>query len=268
MIKSNDKLHTTPHKIYAYILTKIETLNILTNRFSTPKNLRFSSRTNLINNRWQQFEMKKIIFNLLLLIPIFLHSQSKEELLNATIENIDLETIQKIKDAGLLTELDLKIFPIYLVEFLQKKNISSLKYRDLLENFNNYKQEQKQKLANENNFGKDSVFIRTPYGDKFFIGTAQLSLEKLISRESQNLPNNYDNDALNQKINSPQEVASALKQLKLSPELLMLFGNVLMIIGVSENELHSYKVGDFVEISNRISKSKEFKPFMEKLKKL
>lgn len=212
--------------------------------------------------------MKKIILNLILLIPIFLHSQSKEELLDATIGNFDIETIQKIKDAGLLTEFDLKIFPIYLVEFSQKENISSLKYKDLLENFNIYKQKQKQNLANENNFGKDSVYIRMPYGDKLFIGTAQLSLEKLVERESQNLPENYDNDSMNQKINSPKKVASALNELNLSPEILMLFGNVLLIIGESENELYSYKVGDFVEISNRISKSKEFEPLLEKLKKL
>lgn len=212
--------------------------------------------------------MKKTIFNLLLLIPIFLHSQSKEELLNTIIGNFDIETIHKIKDVGLLTELDLKIFPIYLVEISQKKNISSLKYKDLLESFNIYKQKQKENLAIQNNFGKDSVYIRTPYGDKLFIGTAQLSLEKLVLRESKNLLEHYENDYLNQKINSPKEVATALKQLNLSNEILMLFGNVLMILGESGNELHSYKVGDFIEISNRISVTKEFKPLMEKLKKL
>jgi hypothetical protein len=118
-----------------------------------------------------------------------------------------------------------------------------------------------------NNFGNDSVFIRTPYGDKYFIGMGKLSLEKLVMRESKNLLKQYNSEILNKKISKPKETVKLLKELNLNEEDSVLFGNILIILQENGKDINRYKVGDFIEITKRIKNSDELKPILNNLKK-
>jgi hypothetical protein len=207
---------------------------------------------------------RKGLFLSVLLISINFFGQSNEELLNTKIGNFDNEIIKKLINRGLISDLDSKMLGIYIVKLVQEEKIDTLKYSQLLIKYQDFKQKMNNKLVREDSFGKDSIFIRTPFGDRIFLGMGELSLENLVKRESFNLPREYESIKLNENIESPRQVANIFKELNLSPKLSMLFGNVLLIIGESGKDIHSYKIGDFLEIAKRIKNSKEFKPLLNK----
>jgi len=118
-------------------------------------------------------------------------------------------------------------------------------------------------VAVKNNYGKDSVFIRSPNGNRMFIGMGELSFEKMIAKAGLNLPGNYKGD-YDLKINS-QEAIKALRILVSNSEYPSVTGNVLLYKRDS-GQLRNTRIGDIFEISKRIATSKEFAPFIDSFK--
>ena len=112
----------------------------------------------------------------------------------------------------------------------------------------------------ENNYGKDSVFIRRPDGEKMFLGMGQMSLEKLIARESKNLPESYDGD-YNLSLTTKNGITKASQLLSQSDQS-WLIGSILLI-SRDNGTIKKLKIGDIFEISKRISLCPEFVPFMK-----
>ena len=115
-----------------------------------------------------------------------------------------------------------------------------------------------------NNHGKDSIFIRTPYNQKMFVGLGKMSLEKLVERESRNLPSEYE--ATLNKFITPEIMVSAMTEMKLDPLTSMLFGNIILIKTENGENMSSLKIGTVLEIANRIKKAEEFIPVKPILK--
>jgi len=209
-----------------------------------------------------------LLLFLLFLISTNLPAQTKSELLSTKIGNLDIKSIQKLKNYNLLSALDMHTLSVFIVKLAQQEtSIKNLTYAQLLEKFATYKKNQKRQVFKKNNFGNDSIFIRTPYGDKYFIGMGKLSLEKLVLRASKSLPKLYDKEVLNKKIGNTKEATAIIKGLNLNEEDHVFFGNILIILSEHGKEIDRYKIGDFIEITKRIKNSDELKPILRNLKK-
>lgn len=205
---------------------------------------------------------------IILFFSVILNSQTKEELLETKVGDINLEIIQQLRKEQVISEFDSKLLGVYIVQLAQEENIKQLTYSELLIKYKEFKNEQKKKVVEINNYGNDSIYIRNPFGEKMFLGMGELSLEKLVHRESMSLPNEYKQEELNKFLTSPKEMVNLMKTLELSPEIAMLFGNVLYIIGEKGEDISTIKIGDYLEIARRINDSKQFKPILENLRKL
>jgi len=209
-----------------------------------------------------------LLLFLLFLISTNLPAQTKSELLSTKIGNLDIKSIQKLKNYNLLSALDMHTLSVFIVKLAQQEtSIKNLTYAQLLEKFATYKKNQKRQVFKKNNFGNDSIFIRTPYGDKYFIGMGKLSLEELVLRASKSLPKLYDKEVLNKKIGNTKEATAIIKGLNLNEEDHVFFGNILIILSEHGKEIDRYKIGDFIEITKRIKNSDELKPILRNLKK-
>ena len=61
------------------------------------------------------------------------------------------------------------------------------------------------------------------------------------------------------------QIAKTITDLNITDETAILFGNTILIMTENGKNLTDYKIGDFLEIANRIKNSKEFKPFIDKM---
>ena len=57
-----------------------------------------------------------------------------------------------------------------------------------------------------------------------------------------------------------------MAEMKLDPLTAMLFGNIILIKAEKGEGMSSFKIGDILEIANRIKKAEEFIPIKQKLK--
>jgi hypothetical protein len=210
--------------------------------------------------------MKNLILILLIVFSTKLYSQSTDDLLQEKIGEFDIENFNRLQDSGLISKMDMTILSMYMVRMLQNGvQIDTLTYGQILDSLDVFKQKMNNEFTKSTNFGNDSVFIRTPYGEKIFMGMGELSLEKLVERESEKLPRKYNKKRLNKAFGDANQIAQTIKDLNLDDNTVMLFGNTILIMTEQGKNLTNFKIGDFLEIANRIKNSKEFKPFIDKM---
>ncbi len=191
-----------------------------------------------------------------------LFAQSKQDLLNTKIAGCDPETIQKLQDIGLISKFDVQLMGTYMLEKIQDSvNMDAWTFGRLIDSLATYKQHLNSVVAKYHTYGKDSVFIKVPSGEKNFIGLGEMTLEALVKRESQNLPKAYDQAKLNEHFSLAEQISKTISDLNLDENLAMLFGNVVLIKLELKEKLSDYLIGDFLEIAQRIKASKEFRPF-------
>lgn len=181
------------------------------------------------------------------------NAQFKDPFLSEKIGECSNEKIDKLVNKEIISNFDATILKAYIVKLIvNKNNIEDYTYLRLLDSLNSFKKG----IIKLNNKGSDSVFIRTPYNDKIFIGLSEMSLEKLVDRESKGLSLEYE-ASLNKFI-SPDLMASVIVEMKLDPLTSILFGNVFLIKLENGENMSSLKIGNILEIVNRIKKAKEF----------
>ncbi len=178
--------------------------------------------------------------------------KKKANSLNATDINILIES-------GYIRKADASIMGLHMASVMQSRNTKNWPVKQVLDSVKVRMKKIDNTVAATNNFGKDSVFIRSPNGIKMFIGLGELSFEKMIVKASKNLPENYSGD-YNLKINSPGniKIAGLLVSKSNYPALV---GNVLLYKR-DNGKLRDTKIGDIFEISKKIAASKEFAPFV------
>ena len=209
--------------------------------------------------------IKKLTLILLLVgYSIVLLAQSTDSILNSKVGKFELESLNKLKENGLLSDMDTKLLGVYMVKKIQDAvDLENLTYGQLIDSLNLFKQKMNDEIKQKNNFGADSIFVRNPFGEKIFIGMGEMSLEELVERESIDLPKKYSSQKLNEKFRSPSQISEIISSLKLDRNLSMLLGNTMLIKLEYGEDLSNYKIGDFVEVAKRIKNSKEFKPFLK-----
>jgi len=206
--------------------------------------------------------MKKIIL-LLLIVTSFLscRSQSKvDNILLKRADSLNVNDIDVLIKNGYIKNADPTVIGTYMVSITQNHNTENWTVRQLLDTVKAKMKQANSTIATKYNYGKDSVFIRDPKGNRMFIGMGQLSFEKMIAKESLNLPENYNGD-YDLKINSIEAVKT-LSLLVSNSKYPVITGNVLLYKRDS-GELKNMKIGDIFEISKRIASSKEFAPFLD-----
>lgn len=207
--------------------------------------------------------MKYIFIFWLLAFSINLFSQTDEDLLNHKLVLDDTEIIMELQIRGFLSEGDTRMLGMYLVKMLnQGANFDSLTYGQLIDSLSVYKNEMDKQTAIINNFGEDSIYLRNPNGEKWFIATGEMSLEELVERESNDLPTKYTGKRLNMRFEDPNSISKIINEYKLDESSAILFGNVILIKAENGEDLTEYRVGDFLEIAERIKKSDEFAPIL------
>jgi hypothetical protein len=210
--------------------------------------------------------MKKIALLLFFWIAINgVFAQNKEEFLNTKLGENLTESLLKLQKEGIITKYDVTLLGNYLLSKAKDNiNFADWTYTCLLDSLHAYKQRLNREIAKKNCYGKDSVFMRTPAGDKIFWGLGEMSMEGLVDRESKNLPLSYQDELMNQKISSLEQISKSISDLKLTNEMSMLFGNVILILMDKKEILSDYRIGDLLEITKRIKASKELMPFLTK----
>jgi hypothetical protein len=161
--------------------------------------------------------------------------------------------------SGYIRKADAPIIGTQMVSISQRNNITNWTIKQLLDSVKARMAQTDNAIAAKNNYGKDSLFIRSPNGNRMLIGMGELSFEKMIAKASLNLPENYKGD-YDLKVNS----AEAIKTLSLlvsNSESPVVTGNV-MLYKRDSGQLTNTKIGDIFEISKRIVASKEFAPFV------
>lgn len=208
----------------------------------------------------------KLILTLTLLFSLTIRAQSEKAFLNDKIGEYSNDKIEKLVDKKIISDFDATILKAYTIKLkTDGHNIEEYTYSRLLDSLSSLKKGMKDGIVKLNNRGKDSVFIRTPYNEKMFVGLGKMSLEKLVERESKNLPNDYQAD-LDIFITSPEIMVNAMNQIKLDPLTSMLFGNVILIKTENGEDISKLKIGAVLEVANRIKKAEEFIPFKQILK--
>jgi hypothetical protein len=207
-------------------------------------------------------QAKKILI-LLLILTSFLscHSQSKvDTILSKKADSLNVADINVLIKNGYIRNTDVTIIGTYMVSIAQKNNTANWTIKQLLDSVKARMKKMDDVTAAKNNYGKDSVFIRDPKGNKTFIGLGQLSFDKMVNKTSLNLPENYTGD-YNLKINSTEAI-TAFSLLVSKSKYPVITGNV-MLCKRDNGELKNMKIGDIFEISKRIVSSKEFAPFLD-----
>jgi hypothetical protein len=212
--------------------------------------------------------MQKKLSILLVLIPLAFrtYSQSKQEVLDSKVNEFSIEKIKLLQDSGVLSDLDIEFLGMYLLKLAgQHAAIDTLTYGQLIQNFRNDQLQQDKERAKLVHFGQDSVFFRSPSGDKLFLGMGELSLEKLVERESKNLPVDYKDAFLDQLL-SPVTMPEFMSKFPDESELPVFIGNTFLILMEQGKNLLEYKLGDLQEIATRVMNSKEIQPFINYMK--
>ncbi len=206
--------------------------------------------------------MRSKLVILLTFLSLALSSQTVDETLSSKILDVDLEVFEMLRDSGAISNWELQIAPVYAIKMITNGvNLEELSFQELLDSVRLYLKRLDAENYQEINYGNDSVFIRTPYNERVFQGMGEMSLEKLIERESRYLPIHYPIPDLNVKFDDPREFTSVITKLDLGENKSMLYGNAMYILA-EQNTLMNYRVGDLLLIAIRIERSKEFQPFL------
>jgi predicted transport protein len=191
-------------------------------------------------------------------------SQSKSDaILSKKADSLNATDINTLIKSGYIQNADATIIGTYMVSIAQSSNMKDWTVKQLLDSVKAKMIQTDNAIAVKNNFGKDSVFIRSPNGNKMFIGKGELSFEKMIAKASTNLPENYNGD-YNLKINSQENIKTASLLVSQS-DYPVLVGNILLYKRDS-GQLKDTKIGDIFEIAKRIINYKEFAPFVDSFK--
>ena len=191
-------------------------------------------------------------------------SQSKiDNILSKKADSINVNDINVLIKNGYIRNANATVIGTYLISVAQHNITKNWTIRQLMDTIKAGMKKMDDATAAKYSYGKDSVFIRDPGGNRMFIGMGQLSFDKIIVMSTLNLPKNYSGD-YDLKINS----AEAIKTLSLlisKSEYPWITGNVLLYKRDS-GELKNMKIGDIFEISKRIVSAKEFAPFLDAMK--
>lgn len=206
----------------------------------------------------------KLLFVILLGSPIIsCHAQSTQSaILSKKVRDLDTNAndIQQLVKSGYIKQLDAMMMGTYIVGRIQKD--TTIKDWTIQQVLDSVKKQMNMLAVKENNYGADSVFIRRPDGEKMFLGMGQMSLEKLIARESKNLPESYGGD-YNLSLATKSGIEKASELLSQSDKS-WLIGSILLI-SRDNGTIKKLKIGDIFEVSKRISLCPEFVPFMKSM---
>lgn len=203
----------------------------------------------------------------LLAIALALHSctdrttQSKSDILSQKVTGDPMPAIKELQDKGYIHGGDNMLMASFLMSHPDLKDFT---YGQLIDSINAMKQNMAANMAVENNFGTDSMFIRTPNGEKYFLGLGELSFDKLVRKYSEQLPTKYTGDQ-DLVIDGSARSSEMIAKLCNDPDVAVIVRNVILIMR-DNGQLNSLRLGDVAEISQRIRDSKEFAPFLELLK--
>lgn len=205
-----------------------------------------------------------LLLLLTLLASSSCRSQSKTDaILIKKVDSLNEADIKTLIKNGYIRNTDPIIIGTYMVSIAQSNNTKDWTVKQLLDSVKAKMKQADNAIAVKNNFGKDSVFIRLPNGNKMFIGMGELSFEKMMYKASANLPENYTGD-YNLKINSQENLKTASLLVSKS-DYPALVGNILLYKRDGA-QLKETKIGDIFELSKRIFNSKEFAPFVDSFK--
>lgn len=206
----------------------------------------------------------KLLFVILLGSPIIsCNAQSTQSaILSKKIRDLDTNAndIQQLVKSGYIKQLDAMMMGTYIVGHIQKD--TTIKDWTIQQVLDSVKKQMNTMAIKENNYGGDSVFIRRPDDEKMFLGMGQMSLEKLIARESKNLPESYSGD-YNLSLATKIGIEKASELLSQSDQS-WLIGSILLI-SRDNGSIKKLKIGDVFEISKRVSVCPEFAPFMKSM---
>ena len=202
---------------------------------------------------------------LFLLISFGLFAQTAEELLQTKVSENSPDIIHKLLEKKLMSKFDTQIMGEYIVGKMEENvKIEDWTFAQLIDSLKVYKQYMNSEVVRYHNYGNDSVYMRSPDGEKHLIGLGEMSVEKLVARESKNLPRDYSDPKLNVRFTSIEQISKIIVDLNLDEDLSMLFGNVILIKLELKENLEMYRIGDFIEIARRVKESKEFRPFLSR----
>lgn len=210
----------------------------------------------------------KVVLNacvLLLFTSGIIKAQTRQHnLLNRPVAPNNKEDIQSLIDFGYIKDADKATIGSYLVDASARGiTLAHFTYGQLLDSLVALKQAFIREQVKKYNFGKDSVFIRTPLGEKFLLGLGQMSFEALLERAGHNLPKSYSGDS-NLFFDSEKAI-QAFAALQANDEFAWISGTVVLIER-DKGTLSKLRIGDIEEIARRIRLSKEFAPFVNALK--
>ena len=199
-------------------------------------------------------------------LAIEANSQNIERLLNSRVGNFEPDSVFLLRDLGVISDIDSKLLSVQVLQKIQNgERIDTLTYRQLIDSLVVFKNKINKETARANEYGTDSMFIRSPSNEKIFIGLSTITLEDLVQRESHELPPAYSSK-LDNYFSTPSQISETISDAKLDELTAAIFGNVILIKLEAREDLSKYKIGDFLEIAQRVLKSEEFKPFVMLLK--
>jgi hypothetical protein len=204
--------------------------------------------------------MKKLCLFLLVNVFVFnCFSQTKrDKLLDKLITDIDTSDMQLLIKKHYITETDKLLLASYMIKKVPGNKRKNITVGEMLAGFAREKNKHNHEIALKYNYGKDSVFIRMPNGDKVFMGLGKLSLEKLVARETTGLPHHYAG-YYDLKINSVDN-AKKLAETIAGNDQNWLLGSIV-IIERDTKKLKDLRIGDILLISRKVAMSAEFIPF-------
>jgi len=197
--------------------------------------------------------------------PVF--AQSDATLLRTPLTDLNAAQMEAFGKSSILSPSDHQLFGAYLLQAMPTgPEKDTITLGTVVNRFLAYKKQQDAKLAAGNQFGNDSFFVRTPDGEKIFLGMSQSSFDKLVLENLNNLPSAYSDSLSKIGFADMEAVANAMPALRLDPESAMIFGNVLMILREQHKNLKQYKIGDILVITDRIKQAPAFRQFADKMK--
>jgi hypothetical protein len=206
-------------------------------------------------------------FLLLVILALAFDGRAQSDIkfvLSKKVSQMNNGDVNILISKGYITKGENVLIGSYMVTEAQKnKTFSGLTIKQMLVGYRTQQQLMNKQTALKYRYGNDSFFIRTPTGDRFFMGMGQLSFEKLVKREALHLPANYTGD-YNLKLNTDKNSIKC-SQLLANSKYNWIIGNVVLV-EKNYGNLKNLRIGDVFEIANRIAASKEFVSFVNMMK--
>lgn len=208
--------------------------------------------------------MKKLLLVFIAIIfASSIYAQSDNSILNRKIGDMDIEGFKELKKQVVLSEKDYDLLNNLISVFEDSGiDVNNLTFGQLIDSLNLYKKKYEDISITSVKTGNDSIFIRYPMGVKIFMGMGEMSLEKIVERESKNLPDRYEVEKLNESFDN-YDGNDYLGE-KFDESKVIFFINTILILEEKEGNISKYRIGDILEITNRTLNSKEFLTFLEK----